>query len=146
MQSLNKSEIQKIQRYFASQKDVVAVYLYGSFAYGNPHKRSDLDIAVLFDGEVNLYRRLGSLYSNFPKLSIKAELEVREVDLNQSPIFLRNVLRGKLIYVSDEIKRVRFEVAVLNLVSDTEHLRNIRNFYVKKSLKEGTYGHRLLHA
>lgn len=142
---LSEDDIKKIKDYFATQNDVVAVYLYGSFAYGNPHKRSDLDIAVLFDGEVNLYERLGSLYSNFPKLSIPVESEVREVDLDQSPIFLRNVLRGKLIYARDEVKNIRFEVAVLNLVSDTEHLRNVRNFYVKKSLKEGTYGHRLLH-
>lgn len=143
---LSKSDMQKIQHYFAAQEDITAVYLYGSFAHGTSHKRSDLDIAVLFNGKVNLYERLGSLYSNFPELSIKAEPEVRELDLNKSPIFLRNVVKSHLIYSSDEIKRIRFEVAVLNLVSDTQHLRNIRNFYVKKSLKEGTYGYRLLHS
>ncbi len=144
MQKLSKSDIQKIQGYFASQKDVVAVYLYGSFAHGNPHKGSDLDIAVLFDGKVNLYERLGRLYSESPKLSIKAEPEVRNVDLNQSPIYLSEVIAGVLIYSSDEVKRVQFEVGVMNTLRDTEYLRNLRHKYLQESFKEGTYGHKIL--
>lgn len=140
---LSEADIKKIKDYFASQKDIVAVYLYGSFAFGNPHKRSDLDIAVLFEGKVNLYERLGSLYSNFPKLSVRAEPEIRELDLNQSPVFLRNVLKGKCIFSRDEPKRIRFEVAVMQIFRDTEDLRNIDDLYMKKRLKEGTYGFRL---
>lgn len=148
---LSKSDIQKIQGYFATQKDVVAVYLYGSFAYGNPHKGSDIDIAVLFaeelrsfDGKVNLYERLGRLYSEFPSLTISVEPEVREINLGQSPVFLRNVLRGKLIYSKDDSRRTNFEVDAMNIFRDTEYLRYLKYDYMKKSLKEGTYGYRLL--
>lgn len=140
MQKLTKSDIQKVQHYFASQKDVVAVYLYGSFAYGNPHKGSDIDIAVLFDG-VNLYERLGSLYSNFPKLSIKVEPEVREISLKDSPVFLMNVIQGKNIYSRDETKRVEFEVAIMREFYDTQKLRDIDYDYMKKRIREGTYGY-----
>lgn len=141
---LSDADVKKIQDYFASQKDVVAVYLYGSFASGNPHKRSDLDIAVLFDGEVNLYDRLGSLYSGFPKLSIKAEPEVRHTDLNQSPIYLLEVISGRLLYSSNESKRVQFEVNVMNNLRDTEYLRSLKHIYLQESFKEGTYGHKIL--
>lgn len=139
---LSEADVKKIKSYFASQKEVAAVYLYGSFSYGNPHGGSDLDIAVLFDGEVNLYERLGSLYSNFPKLSVHAEPEVRELDLNKSPVFLRNVLRGKCVFSRDDSKRIKFEVAVMQLFRDTEDLRNISNIYMKKRIREGTYGFR----
>lgn len=141
---LSKNDIKKIQDYFATQKDVVAVYLYGSFAGGNTHHGSDLDIGVLFDGKVDLYRRLGSLYGGFPKLSIKAEPEVRNIDLNQSPVFLSEVISGMLIYSSDEARRVQFEVSVMNNLRDTEYLRNLRRIYLKESFKEGTYGHKIL--
>lgn len=141
---LSKSDIKKIQNYFASQKDVVTVYLYGSFVSGNPHSRSDLDIAVLFDGEVDLYERLGSLYSGFPELSIKAEPEVRNIDLEQSPVFLMNVVRGEPVYSKDEQKRLRFEVEVMNVFRDTEYFRKLKYYYMDKSFKEGTYGHRPL--
>ena len=140
---LNESDLKLLKQYFATQKDVVAVYLYGSFAYGNPHKGSDLDIAVLFDGSVNLYKRLGSLYSGFPTLSIKAEPEVREIDLNQSPVFLKNVLTGKCVFSRDESKRINFAVAAMNIYRDTEYLRNLKYHYMNQSFKEGTYGYRL---
>lgn len=142
---LRSSDIKKIQKYFAGQKDVLAVYLYGSFAKGTPHKRSDLDIAVLFKNKVDLYKRLGQLYSEFPKLSLPVEPEVRELDLNQSPVYLHNIISGKLIYNSNQIKRIRFEVEVANILRDTEYFRKLKYYYINKSLKEGTYGHRLFH-
>lgn len=137
---LSLSDIKKVQKYFAEQKDVLAVYFYGSFAKGTAHKGSDIDIAVLFKGKVNLYKRLGSLYSGFPKLSISAEPEVREVDLDKDSVYLRNVVQGKLFYSNDEIKRIRFEVAAMQKFRDTEPLRKLSNYYMRKRLKEGTYG------
>lgn len=141
---LSEVDIKKIQQYFATQKDVVAVYLYGSFAHDTPHKGSDLDIAVLFDGQVNLYERLGSLYSNFPELNIKAEPEVRNIDLNQSPVFLSEVIAGNLIISLDEAKRIKFEVGAMNSLRDTEYLRNLRHQYLQESFREGTHGHKIL--
>lgn len=138
---LSESDIQKIQGYFATQKDIVAVYLYGSFAYGNPHNGSDLDIAVLFDGDVNLYERLGRLYLEFPNLSVPVEPEVRDINLKNSPVFLLNVLQGKLIYSKNEKERVKFEVSVMNQFYDSQRLRDIDYGYMKKRLQEGTYGY-----
>lgn len=131
----------KIRNYFAGQKDVLAVYVYGSFAKGTARKQSDLDIAVLFTSKIDLYNRLGGLYSEFPKLSISAEPEVRNISLDDSPVYLMNVISGQLIYSKDEIKRIRFEVAILNEFYDTQRLRNIKHFYTKKRLQEGTYGY-----
>lgn len=138
---LSEDDIKKIQDYFASQKDIVAVYLYGSFASGDSHKGSDLDIAVLFDGDVNLYEKLGRLYVDFPDLSIKAEPEVRELSLKGSPVFLMNVIQGKNVYSKDEIKRVEFEVAVMRRFYDTQRLRDIDYDYMKKRIREGIYGY-----
>ncbi|MBI2017544.1 nucleotidyltransferase domain-containing protein [Candidatus Daviesbacteria bacterium] len=138
---LSEADIKKIQDYFATQKDVVAVYLYGSFASGNPHKGSDLDIAVLFDGKVDLYSRLGRLYSEFPKISVKAEPEVRGISLKESPVFLMNVIQGENIYSKDETKRIEFEVAIMREFYDTQRLRDIDYDYMKKRIRGGTYGY-----
>jgi len=35
-----------LKKYFAAQKDVVAVYLFGSYARGNERPGSDVDVAV----------------------------------------------------------------------------------------------------
>lgn len=135
--------MQKLKQYFARQKDVLAVYLYGSFAKETTHKRSDIDFGVLFDGKVDLYHRLGQLYSDLCNLKLPAEPEVRNISTGDSPVFLINVIQGQLIYSKDEIKRIRFEVAVMNTFRDSEYLRKLKYKYMRKSFKEGTYGYRL---
>lgn len=142
---LSSKDIKKIEEYFARQKDVVAVYLYGSFAYGNPHKRSDIDFGVLFEGKdpVENFKRLGQINSDLCGLKPPAEPEARDIDLNQSPVYLLNVVQGKLIYARDEIERVDFEVAVMNIFRDTQYLRDLKYDYMNKSFKEGTYGYKL---
>lgn len=141
MNTLTKSQIKKIRDYFAKQEDIMAVYLYGSFAKGKVHKESDIDIAVVFNKPVDSYLRLGQLYSGFPDLGIPAEPEIRQISLDNSPVFLMNVISKSLIYTSEEIKRIRFEVAVMNLFRDTEHLRRLKYSYMDKRLNKGTYGY-----
>lgn len=137
---LNEADIKKIQDYFATQKDVVAVYLYGSFYKETTHSRSDIDIAVLFEDKVD-YHRLGQISSDLSAFKLPAEPEVRDINLNLSPVFLLNVIQGKLIFTSDEKKKNVFEVAVLRQYYDTQHLRDIKYYYMQKRLQEGTYGY-----
>jgi len=136
---LSDADIKKIQDYFASQKDVLAVYLYGSLAKGTTNKGSDIDFGVLFDKKIDSYRRLGEVYSGLP--SLNGEPDVRDLDLNYSPVYLLNVIQGELIYTKDEKKRINFEVDVMRRFYDTQHLRNISLAYMRKRLQEGTYGY-----
>lgn len=139
--NLTNVKLKEIQDYFTNQKDVLIVYLYGSFAKGTTHKRSDMDFGVLFTPGVNLYRRLGQIYSDLCDLKLPAEPEVREIDLNSPPIFLHNVINGQLIFSRDEINRVNFEVQVLKQYYDTQRLRDIKYEYMSKRLQQGTYGY-----
>lgn len=138
---LTLSQIKKLQNYFAKQKDVLAVYLYGSFAKEIPHKRSDIDFGILFDPPIETYHRLGGISGDlYDLLNLKTEVDVRELSLNKSSVYSRNVVKGRLIYSRDEVKRINFEVKVMQKFRDEEYLRNIRNAYMSKRLKEGTYG------
>lgn len=137
---LSQDQLQKIQQYFTKQQDVLLVYLYGSFAYGNPHKRSDLDFGVLFDKQQASFKKIGKIYSALCDFKLPAKPEVRDIGLDQSPVFLRNVIRGICVYSKDEITRIRFEVTVVNKFRDTRYLRIINERYAQQRLKEGTYG------
>lgn len=139
---LKKADIQKLQDYFIKQKDVLAVYLYGSFAKGTPHKSSDLDFGILFNKPVNLYHRLGKIYSDLGNLKLPAEPEARDINLDRSPVYLFNVIKGQLIFSRDDTKRVNFEVQALKQYYDTQKLRDIKYYYMNKRLQEGTYGYR----
>ena len=138
---LSESDIQKIQGYFAAQKDVVAVYLYGSFAKGTTHPGSDIDFAVLFNKPTKDFHRISKIYSDLCDLKLPEEPEVRDINLVQSPVFLLNVIQGRLLFSSDEQKKNKFEVAVLRQYYDTQRLRDLRYDYMQKRLREGTYGY-----
>lgn len=138
---LTSSQIKKMRDYFAKQKDILAVYLYGSFAKGTTHKKSDLDIAVLFSRPVNLYHRLGRIYSNLCDLKLPAEPEVRDVDLDSSPVYLLNVINGQLIFSQNDIKRINFEVQALKQYYDTQRLRDIKYHYMNQRFQKGIYGY-----
>lgn len=138
---LNESDIKKIQDYFRSQKDVAAVYLYGSFTKGNTHKRSDIDFGVLFNPPIKTYFRLGKIINDLTDLGLPFEPDVRDIDLKSPPVYLFNVINGKLIFSRDEIKRINFEVEAMKQYYDTQHLRDIKYYYMDKRFREGTYGY-----
>ena len=141
MQKLSKSDIEKIQHYFASQKDVAAVYLYGSFPKGVTHPGSDIDFGILFDGKVDLYHRIGQIYTDLSDLGLPGEPDVRELSLSQVPVFLLNVIQGQLLFSRNELEKNEFEVAILRQYYDTQRLRDLRYDYMQKRLREGTYGY-----
>lgn len=138
---LSTSDLKKIQNYFASQQDVAVVYLYGSLAKGAANSRSDLDLAILFEGKVNLYHRLGQIYSDISDLQLPAEPEVREINLECPVVYLFNVISGQLIFSRDEAKRINFEVQAMSLYYDAQYFRDIKYGYLKKRLEDSTYGY-----
>lgn len=138
---ITSSQMKKIQNYFAKQTDILAVYLYGSFAKGTAHKRSDIDFGVLFNAPIKTYSRLGEIINDLSDLKLPGEPDVRNIDLDDSPVYLMNVIQGQLIYSRNEIKRTHFEVAVLSEFYDTQRLRDTKRFYTQKGLQEGTYGY-----
>jgi predicted nucleotidyltransferase len=41
--------IEKLIAYFKTKPNIVAVYLFGSYAKGKEHRSNDIDIGLLFD-------------------------------------------------------------------------------------------------
>ena len=137
-----KIKINKIRRFFVGKKEVVAVYLYGSQAKKMATTKSDIDLAVLFRKPAENSRNLLELGTTLQKLlGNTIQVDLREIHLDVSPVFLGEVLRtGEVIFCRDEAARINFEVAVMRLIDDSESVRRINLYYLQKSLKEGTYG------
>jgi hypothetical protein len=90
-------------------------YLHGSYASGQIHPFSDLDIAVYAKGvlpENLLELELSVAIEIDEKLDFRAKSDVREI--TRLPLDLKGkiVSDGILIYSKDEISRVDFETAV----------------------------------
>jgi predicted nucleotidyltransferase len=41
--------IEKLTAYFKTKSEIIAVYLFGSYANGKEHRSSDIDIGLLLD-------------------------------------------------------------------------------------------------
>jgi uncharacterized protein len=98
-----------VERALSSRPDVVAAYLYGSTARGEP--AADLDIALLFGGEGPDAEELDALVAQLQAEGAPdgPELDVRRL-AGTSPRFRANVLgEGRLLYEGDRDARLRFE-------------------------------------
>ena len=52
--SVIKQELDEITKIIAATVPVETIYLFGSYAYGTPHKDSDLDLYVVFKDDMSM--------------------------------------------------------------------------------------------
>jgi predicted nucleotidyltransferase len=103
---------------FAGEPAVVAVYLHGSAARGQP--AADLDIALLCEGERLGFARLDRLAAD---LQTRAGVAGLEIDLRTldgaTPRFAANVLRdGVVLFDRDGRRRAHLEARIMVLWTD----------------------------
>jgi predicted nucleotidyltransferase len=114
----------------------IVIYLFGSAAKNKLRDDSDIDIAFLTDKDVDPYEC-------FMKAQELADIFNREVDLislsTSSTVFKAQVIgTGKIIYCSDETKRMYFEMRAFKSYA---MLNEEREVILKKIKERGTvYG------
>jgi predicted nucleotidyltransferase len=54
MNSIIQEELDKLKEIIISTLPIEQIYLFGSYAYGNPNKDSDLDLFIIIKDEVQL--------------------------------------------------------------------------------------------
>ncbi|MBI4029502.1 MAG: nucleotidyltransferase domain-containing protein [Candidatus Blackburnbacteria bacterium] len=138
---MTQEEIIKKLRPAFAKLPVRLAYLYGSYATDETHPKSDIDIAVVWSEGIKMFgfkiapELQEALGSSIP------EIDVRDISLNTEPVFLANVLKpAKPIFARSEKERIRFEVTAWKNFWDTQHSRDIFNYYMYKRIKEGKYG------
>lgn len=137
---LDQETLEKLKKALAKQPIKLA-YLYGSYSRGQETPKSDIDIAIVLENPQ------GKTVFGFPAdVSIHIpgkEIDLRVIDSESDPVFLHSVLKNKiLLFAKDEKTRTDFEVKAMKIFFDTEHLRKLNYYYLKKSLEDGSYGRR----
>lgn len=141
MTKQDKDELIDQFKRILSKQPIKLAYLYGSYARGQERKSSDVDIAIVLENP-NCKRVFGSsadVSVHIPGI----EIDLREIDLESDPVFLHSILKDKiLLFAKDEKTRTDFEVRAMKKFFDTEHLRKLNYYYLKKSLEDNSYGRR----
>lgn len=112
---LSEIELEKIGNVIKKESGVLAAYLFGSYAGGNPHKYSDIDIAVLFDRTVSSEDYTDKQIDLTVNLGRLLGREADVVVLNRAGSFLKyNVLKNGLrVYEKPDRSERGFEARAI---------------------------------
>lgn len=138
---LNKETIAKLKKVLAKEPEVLAVYLFGSKITSQARPDSDLDLAIAVADrskkeEFYFLKKIGPV-------SGLGNFHLSVVDLrNSSPLFIHQIVKGGVpIYEKSKEQRVAFQAQAASRYFDSQHLRNIQNYYLGKRIEEGSYGY-----
>jgi predicted nucleotidyltransferase len=108
-----------IAGYYAQRKEVAAVYLFGSFAYGNPGPSSDLDLGLLFEPG-DRQSILQQLDQHLVELSRLLRRDLHLVPLNLAgEVLLKQVFaKGRCIIINNPKQHALFEMIAYAKIAD----------------------------
>jgi len=141
---MKRSQIeQSIKAYFRPQRDVVAVYLFGSFANAEQRPDSDVDIAVLCHPDKTREEYFELELTYFVGLSRAVAKNLDIVILNCSgELLCYEVFRtGRVLFERDRDRRVSFQSQMLCRYFDLQpRLHQMTQGMVKKLREKGAHG------
>ena len=115
------------EEFIKKDNNVVAVYLFGSYADNTFNEKSDIDIAVLYkDNNLDVH-----LKNQVEAEKIFNNISIDYINLNDAGLFFKfSILKkGKLIYLNEKYSKYFYE----------EYLRKIQDNYIEMSYSKKKY-------
>lgn len=112
-----KEQIEKLVDYARCNKNIIALYIFGSFGTKSERPDSDIDLAILFKNNPPLFEEL-KIESNISQIFGRDDIDL--VNLNKAPIDMCHqvLYTGELLYCSDEIALADFKEKVFKIYGD----------------------------
>ena len=115
---------EKIKQYFQEKSEIVAVYLFGSYASGKERRFSDLDIGLLMN-RAHLDSVEEKKYKFMIDLSRLLRKDIHLVILNSvgEELARQIFLKGKCIVVNNPKELVRYKMMMFAKIADFNYHR-----------------------
>ena len=130
--------IEKLTEYFKNREEVIAVYLFGSYAEGRESPLSDVDIGILITKNDRFFSRekRNRYIIELAKILIK---DIHPVILNSaSEELMRQIfLKGKCILINDSKKLSRYKMVTLSKIAEFAQYRDQMQLGLIKKVMEG---------
>ena len=124
-----------------TQENIIALYLFGSSAYGTAGPLSDIDIAILLKEGLRkeAYSKKELFYLGMSNKILHTD-EVSFVLLNNAPLTGQYgvIMDAKVLYSRDEDARLSFEERVIDEYMDFKPFLEEYDREFLKQIKEGT--------
>jgi predicted nucleotidyltransferase len=135
---MNEQAVTIIKSYFKQKPEIVAVYLFGSYAKGKERRTSDVDLGILLrvaDRTSVLDKRIEYMV----ELSKLLKKDIHPIILNSaSEALIRQIfLKGKCILVNDSQKLSKFKMIMIARIADFGHYRNMMQSGFISKVMEG---------
>ena len=119
VRKMDKKLSDTISSYFANKDEVIAVYLFGSYAKGTESHLSDIDIGILFDKR-NLDFINSKRNDYIVELARLLRKDIHPVILNSASEELMKQIfsKGKRILINDSKKLSRFKMTMYSKICD----------------------------
>ncbi|WP_422446105.1 type VII toxin-antitoxin system MntA family adenylyltransferase antitoxin [Thermoanaerobacterium sp. DL9XJH110] len=119
-------QIEELKKYISRNKNILALYIFGSIGTDHESITSDIDLAILFQNNPLLFEEL-EIESNISQIFERDDIDL--VNLNKAPIDICHqvLYTGELLYCSDEITLADFKERVFNIYGD--YGITLKNFY-----------------
>ena len=126
-----------------TDQPVRLAYIYGSFVTGRVRRGRDIDVAVVAEPDKTIDEAALAVAVQKQLGIDQPEVDLRLIDLNSAPVFLRNILKdGRPILVKNETERIDFEVRAMKNYYDSAYLRDFMTQNMYQQIKEDNYGRR----
>ncbi|MFW6001607.1 MAG: type VII toxin-antitoxin system MntA family adenylyltransferase antitoxin [Halanaerobium sp.] len=115
---------EKINEYFSKQDSITAVYIFGSFLEDRFKQQSDIDIALIFNENIEKYKKFKFRLQFIKGLEKLLQREVDIIDFEEVSLKMQHqILSGRLILCKNNVRRVMLEKkSMLNYI-------DMRHFY-----------------
>jgi len=130
--------IEKLTEYFKNREEVIAVYLFGSYAEGREGPLSDVDIGILITkSDRSFSREKRNRY--MIELTKILRKDIHPVILNSaSEELMRQIfLKGKCILINDSNKLSRYKMIKLSKIAEFAQYRGQMQLGLIKKVMEG---------
>jgi len=130
--------IEKLTEYFKNREEVIAVYLFGSYAEGRESPLSDVDIGILITkSDRSFSREKRNRY--MVELAKILRKDIHPVILNSaSEELMRQIfLKGKCILINDSKKLSRYKMVTLSKIAEFAQYRSQMQLGLIKKVMEG---------
>jgi predicted nucleotidyltransferase len=127
----------QIKNFFENKRDIVAIYLFGSYATGKARSCSDIDLAILFDSRSRtaINRRLDKYLIELSRI-LRKDVHMTAMDFAGEGLLKQIFKNGKSIIVNDIKKMSYFKMIAYSKIVDFHyHRRKMQSGIILKVME-----------